>query len=95
VGNDGEDGFFDLKCMKLPDFTDLTNLRFNESCEDKCLQNCSCVAYSQVNGIGCMIWNGDLIDIQHFAKGGNTLSIRLAHADLGGKLKSHCHCYCS
>jgi len=42
-----------------------------------------------------MIWNGDLIDIQHFATGGNTLSIRLAHADLGGKLKSHCHCNCS
>jgi hypothetical protein len=95
VGNDGEDGFFDLKCMKLPDFTDLTNMRVNESCEDKCLQNCSCVAYSEVEEIGCMIWTGDLIDIQHFATGGNTLSIRLAHADLGGKLKSHCHCNCS
>lgn len=95
VENDGEDGFFDMKCMKLPDFTDLTQVGFNESCEDKCLQNCSCAAYADVDGIGCMIWNGDLIDVQHFPTGGNTIHIRLAYADLGGKFQSYCHCYCS
>lgn len=96
VGNDGEDGFFDLNSMKLPDFTDLRGWGLNnESCMDKCLQNCSCAAYAEVDGIGCMIWSGDLIDVQHFATGGNTIHIRLAHADLFGKLKSHCNCYCS
>ncbi|KAG6692423.1 G-type lectin S-receptor-like serine/threonine-protein kinase B120 isoform X1 [Carya illinoinensis] len=85
--NDGEDGFFDLPCMKLPDFADLETLGFTEDCSDKCLKNCSCTAYTNVNGIGCMIWKGDLVDVQHFKRGGNTLHIRLAHSELGGKNK--------
>ncbi|KAF5472083.1 hypothetical protein F2P56_008826 [Juglans regia] len=85
--NDGEDGFFNLPCMKLPDFPDLVALGFNEACSDKCAEICSCTAYANVNGIGCMIWKGDLVDVQHFQRGGNTLHIRLAHSELGGKNK--------
>ncbi|KAJ7946883.1 S-receptor-like serine/threonine-protein kinase [Quillaja saponaria] len=41
----------------------------------------------EVNGIGCLVWNGDLVDAQYFSKGGNTLFIRLAYSDLGDKRK--------
>ncbi|KAK7412246.1 hypothetical protein VNO78_03697 [Psophocarpus tetragonolobus] len=78
------DGFFDHRSLKLPDFARVFS---TELCETVCLNNYSCTAYANVNGIGCMVWYGDLIDIQHFQGGGNTLHIRLAHSDLddGGK----------
>lgn len=86
---DGEDGFVEVKCTKLPDFADLvvvTNPR--ATCEQSCLNNCSCTAYADVSGLGCMIWTGELVDVQQFSKGGNTLHIRLAHSDLGKYLNS-------
>lgn len=88
------DGFFDLMCMKLPDFPDLMVVDSDETCEGMCLQNCSCIAYAEVNGIGCMIWKRDLVDVQHFAKGGNKLRIRLAHSELG-KVQLLCCCHSS
>ncbi|KAJ0011163.1 hypothetical protein Pint_32894 [Pistacia integerrima] len=45
--------------------------------------NCSCNADADVDGIGCMIWVGDLIDVQNFDNGGSTLHIRLAHSEFG------------
>lgn len=86
---DGEDGFFELKCVKLPDFADLVVMEggSNEKCEKNCLTTCSCTAYVFVNGIGCLIWKENLLDVQKFSKGGNTLYLRLAHSELGGKSK--------
>ncbi|KAJ0093352.1 hypothetical protein Patl1_26720 [Pistacia atlantica] len=40
--------------------------------------------YRDVDGIGCMIWVGDLIDVLNFDDGGNTLHICLAHSEFGG-----------
>ena len=41
-----------------------------EECRAECLKNCSCTAYTNSNisrkGSGCLIWFGDLIDIQEF-----------------------------
>ncbi|XP_041023106.1 G-type lectin S-receptor-like serine/threonine-protein kinase B120 isoform X2 [Juglans microcarpa x Juglans regia] len=90
--NDNGDGFSKLRGMKLPDFADLVTLNSNEACEERCLQNCSCTAYAFVTGIGCMIWIGDLVDAQQFAKGGNRMHIRLANSEvLGGKRKLSTH----
>ncbi|XXG82598.1 hypothetical protein AAC387_Pa10g0509 [Persea americana] len=52
-------------------------------CEDKCQKSCSCVAYAYNSMIGCMIWGGDLMDIQQFAKGGVDFNIRLPALELG------------
>ncbi|KAJ8620215.1 hypothetical protein MRB53_028744 [Persea americana] len=52
--------------------------------EDKCQKNCSCVAYAYDSMIGCMIWGGDLMDIQQFAEGGVDFNIRLPALELGG-----------
>ncbi|TKY71599.1 phosphorylation protein [Spatholobus suberectus] len=80
----GDDGFLDRKSMKLPDFARVVG---TSDCERECLNNASCTAYADVLGIGCMVWYGELVDIQHFESGGTTLHIRLADSDLddGGK----------
>ncbi|KAK4588032.1 hypothetical protein RGQ29_019142 [Quercus rubra] len=80
----GEDGFLDVKCSKLPDLANLVGGTPDsiESCENKCLNNCSCTAYAVASGIGCLIWKGDLLDVHQFPRAGNTLRIRLADSDL-------------
>ncbi|KAM5588473.1 G-type lectin S-receptor-like serine/threonine-protein kinase B120 [Rosa sericea] len=88
TAEDGEDGFVAVKCTKVPDFADLVVVTGPQvSCEQSCLNNCSCTAYADVSGLGCMIWTTELVDVQQFSKGGNTLYIRVAHADLGGSKK--------
>ncbi|AES63664.2 G-type lectin S-receptor-like Serine/Threonine-kinase [Medicago truncatula] len=80
-GSFGEDGFLERTYMKLPDFAHVV---VTNDCEGNCLENTSCTAYAEVIGIGCMLWYGDLVDVQQFERGdGNTLHIRLAHSDLG------------
>ncbi|KAF8030042.1 hypothetical protein BT93_E2461 [Corymbia citriodora subsp. variegata] len=87
LGDGGRmDGFLKLDCMKLPDFADLVPSTSSDGCEAKCLENCSCNAYA-FGSIGCMLWSEDLIDVQHFDKGGLTLQIRLANSELGTKSK--------
>ena len=71
------------KWVKVPDFADVVVVGDGGSCKEECLKNCSCTAYAEVTGIGCMVWKGDLVDVQHFQKGGQTLNVRLAHSDLG------------
>lgn len=78
----GEDGFKTLRGSKLPDFADVESISL-DACREKCLNNCSCKAYAYVSQIQCMIWNGDLIDVQQFVEGGNTLYVRLADSELG------------
>ncbi|KAK9268881.1 hypothetical protein L1049_000646 [Liquidambar formosana] len=71
-----------MENVKLPDFSDLELVKDRKECEDKCMKNCSCNAYAFDGEIGCMIWNGDLVDVQHFANGGRTLYLRLADSEL-------------
>ncbi|XP_059660416.1 G-type lectin S-receptor-like serine/threonine-protein kinase B120 [Cornus florida] len=86
-GNGEEDGFVEVDGMKLPDFVDYVGSDDINACRDMCLNNCSCKAYAYVSGISCMMWSGDLVDLQQFADGGNTLYIRLANSELGGGRK--------
>uniref|UniRef100_A0A0R0J530 Receptor-like serine/threonine-protein kinase n=1 Tax=Glycine max TaxID=3847 RepID=A0A0R0J530_SOYBN len=80
----GEDGFLEQRCTKLPDFARLENFVGYADCQSYCLQNSSCTAYSYTIGIGCMIWYGELVDVQHTKNNlGSLLNIRLADADLG------------
>eukprot|EP00262_Sarcandra_glabra_P002761 TRINITY_DN1315_c1_g3_i1.p1 TRINITY_DN1315_c1_g3~~TRINITY_DN1315_c1_g3_i1.p1 ORF type:complete len:611 (+),score=92.05 TRINITY_DN1315_c1_g3_i1:66-1898(+) len=88
-----EDGFLKLERMKLPDNPNKLNADDEEECETECMKNCSCLAYAYDEGIGCMSWSGDLIDMQEFASGGEELYIRLpgsefvADADKSRKIK--------
>ena len=82
-----EDGFRKMVGLKLPDFHALIENLEADECKIRCLNNCSCQAYAQVNNIGCLVWSSDLIDIQEFAFGGNDLYIRLAHGELGKQMR--------
>ncbi|CAL5408668.1 unnamed protein product [Camellia sinensis] len=79
-----KDGFFVLTTMKVPVFAEWSPVLAND-CENQCLKNCSCTAYAYYDGIGCMLWNGSLIDIQKFSSGGADLYIRVAYSDLDKK----------
>ncbi|KAF3451601.1 hypothetical protein FNV43_RR07696 [Rhamnella rubrinervis] len=53
------------------------------NCQELCLNNCTCTAYAYDRGIGCMTWNGDLIDLIRLPTGaGSDLYVRLAYSDL-------------
>jgi hypothetical protein len=80
-----EDGFKKLEMMKVPTFAEYWSYASSseQECKDECLKNCSCVAYSYYNDLGCMAWTGNLIDIQKFSEGGTDLNIRLAYTELG------------
>lgn len=82
------DGFMERDDVKLPDFADSLVAGSRDECENGCLSNCSCNAYAYVSGIGCLIWSGDLVDVEQFEQGGETLFIRLADSDLGSNKSS-------
>ncbi|XP_021719540.1 G-type lectin S-receptor-like serine/threonine-protein kinase B120 [Chenopodium quinoa] len=82
-----EDVFLEVDNVKLPDFANLLGAEDEGGCGKECLQNCSCRAYAYVGGIGCMVWSGDLSDIQQFKGGGSKLHIRVASSALGNKGK--------
>uniref|UniRef100_A0ACD5V186 Uncharacterized protein n=1 Tax=Avena sativa TaxID=4498 RepID=A0ACD5V186_AVESA len=82
------DGFLTLPGVKLPDVTNATadaSVSLDQ-CMQRCLANCSCLAYSasSIKGgeSGCILWTSPLIDIRQFESGGQNLFIRLAASDL-------------
>ncbi|XP_029128724.1 G-type lectin S-receptor-like serine/threonine-protein kinase At1g11330 isoform X2 [Cajanus cajan] len=80
------DGFLKLSMVKVPDFADGSSLSLQpDTCRSRCLENCSCVAYSYDADIGCMSWTGNLIDIQQFSNGGLDLYVRVAYTELDKK----------
>ncbi|KAK8575298.1 hypothetical protein V6N12_062973 [Hibiscus sabdariffa] len=72
----------ELQCLSTDDGTsggkgDL------DACRRHCLENCSCTAYAFIPGIQCMIWTGDLVDLQRFQHGGSLeFFYRLHHSEL-------------
>jgi hypothetical protein len=83
------EGFVKLARVKVPD-TSIARVDMSlslEDCEQECLRNCSCMAYSSAHetrgGIGCLSWHGDLMDIRTFANGGQDLYIRVDAVVLG------------
>nr|XP_043627959.1 G-type lectin S-receptor-like serine/threonine-protein kinase SD1-1 [Erigeron canadensis] len=89
-----EEGFLKFSSMKLPD---TENALFHSSmslweCELACKGNCSCTAYANpnitTNGVGCLLWFGDLIDIREYPLNGQDLYVRLAASELLGFVAS-------
>ncbi|PQM42342.1 hypothetical protein Pyn_20686 [Prunus yedoensis var. nudiflora] len=91
-----KDGFVKFVGLKLPDTThSWVNRSMNlKECRTKCLNNCSCMAYTSSDirggGTGCAIWFDDLIDIRQFSDAGQDLYIRMSASELesGGKVKT-------
>ncbi|KAK8349422.1 hypothetical protein V6Z12_A06G140000 [Gossypium hirsutum] len=59
-----------------------------KQCKEKCLRNCSCMAYASANsetgrGIGCLTWHGDLMDARKYTYTGQDLYIRVDKNEIG------------
>ncbi|XVF40630.1 hypothetical protein PTKIN_Ptkin01aG0129400 [Pterospermum kingtungense] len=79
------EGFVKVARVKVPDTSKASvDLGLElKHCAEKCLRNCSCVAYasayseSNVGGIGCLTWLGDLVDARTYTDAGQDLYIRV------------------
>ncbi|KAK6149826.1 hypothetical protein DH2020_017351 [Rehmannia glutinosa] len=80
------DRFSKLTNVKVPDFIEVSQ-GMRDECENMCLQNCSCIAYSHDTGIGCMFWRDNLTDVRQYPSGGSDLYVRVAYSVLGAKRK--------
>lgn len=84
------EGFVKVQRLKVPD-TSAAHVDMSmglKQCENKCLRNCSCVAYASAyaetnGGIGCLTWHGDLIDARTYTDAGQDLYIRVDASELG------------
>ncbi|PNY00299.1 G-type lectin S-receptor-like serine/threonine-protein kinase [Trifolium pratense] len=77
------DGFGNFTGLKLPKTTHTwvdANMTL-EDCKNKCLENCSCTAYSNLDvrgdGSGCSIWFGDLIGLKQVSAIPQDLYVRM------------------
>ncbi|KAK8612541.1 hypothetical protein V6N13_092654 [Hibiscus sabdariffa] len=85
------EGFVKFPHAKVPDtsgvpaFVDMSiGLK---QCKEKCLRNCSCMAYASANsdtngGVGCLTWHGDLVDARAYTATGQDLYIRVDKNEL-------------
>ncbi|TVU11259.1 hypothetical protein EJB05_44833, partial [Eragrostis curvula] len=85
----GDDGFWVVDRMKLPEATNATVLAgMNlDQCRQVCLNDCSCRAYSAANysgmvGSGCVIWSVDLLDMRKYSMHVQDVYIRLARSEI-------------
>ncbi|CAJ2665707.1 unnamed protein product [Trifolium pratense] len=89
-GVKSRDGFRRIAGVKLPDTTNSwinVNMTIDD-CKVKCLQNCSCTAYSSLfpneERKGCSIWFNDLKDLR-LSQPGRDLYVRIDASDIGDK----------
>ncbi|PNT61936.1 receptor-like serine/threonine-protein kinase SD1-8 [Brachypodium distachyon] len=79
------DGLAVLRGVKLPDtYNASVDVSVGmEECRERCLVNCSCVAYAaaDVRGGGCIIWSDTIVDIRYVDRG-QDLYLRLAKSEL-------------
>ncbi|XP_039070630.1 G-type lectin S-receptor-like serine/threonine-protein kinase RKS1 isoform X1 [Hibiscus syriacus] len=84
------EGFVKFPHVKVPDTSAhaLVDMSIGlKQCEEKCLRNCSCMAYASANsetngGVGCLTWHGDLMDARAYTETGQDLFIRVDKNDL-------------
>uniref|UniRef100_A0A199UBJ1 Receptor-like serine/threonine-protein kinase n=1 Tax=Manihot esculenta TaxID=3983 RepID=A0A199UBJ1_MANES len=77
------DGFLKVGGLKLPDWHVYLKVLDKNECHQRCLSNCSCSGYSYVDGIGCLVWTTNLLDMHELPFGGQDLNLRLALTELG------------
>ncbi|KAF2303587.1 hypothetical protein GH714_019699 [Hevea brasiliensis] len=86
------EGFVKMERVRVPDTTKAQadmNLSL-KVCEQECLKNCSCTAYTSADerGFGCMRWYGDLVDTRTYSSVGQDIYVRVDAAELAKYGKS-------
>ncbi|ESQ29289.1 hypothetical protein EUTSA_v10023295mg [Eutrema salsugineum] len=76
------DIFYRMSHVKTPDLYQFAGFLDAEQCYEGCLGNCSCTAFAYISGIGCLVWNRELVDTVQFLSDGESLSLRLASSEL-------------
>ncbi|XP_022876891.1 G-type lectin S-receptor-like serine/threonine-protein kinase At4g27290 [Olea europaea var. sylvestris] len=85
------DVFLKYSGVKMPDsrYSWVNKNMTLEECKVKCLKNCSCVAYTQldisIKGSGCLFWSEELNDIRDLSVDGQDIYIRMASSELDSK----------
>ncbi|KAI4299253.1 hypothetical protein L6164_032730 [Bauhinia variegata] len=81
------EGFVQVARVKTPDTSKArvdTSLSL-KACEEKCLKDCSCAAYTSADertGSGCLTWHGDMVDTRTYTSAGQNLYIRVDAREL-------------
>ncbi|CAN4083900.1 unnamed protein product [Withania somnifera] len=77
-----KDVFVKNSGLKLPDNAIYWGMLYLEECENKCLNERLCMAYTNINingnGSKCLVWLVDLLDMRRSQKAGDDIFIRMA-----------------
>ena len=88
------EGYVKLERLNIPDSSIdaawISTSMSSSECEQACLTNCSCTAFTSMNidgkGTGCLAWYGELMDILQFTEEGSELNVRVDATELGSIL---------
>ncbi|GMY37023.1 G-type lectin S-receptor-like serine/threonine-protein kinase RKS1 [Fagus crenata] len=90
------EGFVKLEHLKGPDSSNATWMEMSMSyseCEQACLNNCSCTAFTSMNidgkGTGCLAWYGELMDILENSEKLWVLNVRVDANELAAYTKKY------
>ncbi|CAN0852668.1 G-type lectin S-receptor-like serine/threonine-protein kinase At1g61370 [Linum grandiflorum] len=86
--NNGGDGFLKVSGVNVPEVYEFMRVWDGSECSRQCANNCSCTAYSYVDGIGCLLWWGEIIDLQKLEFAGKDLYVRVARSELSDGKRS-------
>ncbi|KAG6419535.1 hypothetical protein SASPL_121757 [Salvia splendens] len=82
TGSNGRgDRFWSVSDVKLPVNEKQLTVGSVGECESSCFNDCSCTAYAYEEGRGCLVWNGELVNLQRLNEGdgnGKVIHIRLS-----------------
>ncbi|CAN1319165.1 Putative G-type lectin S-receptor-like serine/threonine-protein kinase At1g61610 [Linum perenne] len=80
--NGAGDGFLKMSGVNVPEVYEFMRVWDGSECSRQCTNNCSCTAYSYVEGIGCLLWWGEIVDLQRLEFAGRDLYVRVSRSDL-------------
>ncbi|XP_028801016.1 G-type lectin S-receptor-like serine/threonine-protein kinase At1g11410 [Neltuma alba] len=90
------EGFVKVARVKVPDTSkaraDKSESISLKGCEEKCLRDCSCLAYTNVDEVkqsGCLTWHADMEDIRAFDSVGQDLYVRVDAEELAKDERKH------
>ncbi|CAN1319161.1 Putative G-type lectin S-receptor-like serine/threonine-protein kinase At1g61610 [Linum perenne] len=88
--NGAGDGFLKMSGVNVPEVYEFMRVWDGSECSRQCTNNCSCTAYSYVEGIGCLLWWGEIVDLQRLEFAGRDLYVRVSRSDLSkGKTENY------
>ncbi|CAN1319156.1 G-type lectin S-receptor-like serine/threonine-protein kinase At1g61370 [Linum perenne] len=86
--NGAGDGFLKMSGVNVPEVYEFMRVWDGSECSRQCTNNCSCTAYSYVEGIGCLLWWGEIVDLQRLEFAGRDLYVRVSRSDLSDGKRS-------